>query len=371
MTSSTRRTPGGKLGPCIAVALAAMAVAAGILGLELHQAATVPASHARPVSNVFVPMHGAAETLVSQMDGLAFAQIADDPTFEHVVHDYYGDRHAAAYRSARPVTGWAGWILAGGGGGKRIAWAMVAISVLSIGTLAFVVAATGVSAGASAQSGLVVLVLPGVLASLRYPGLSEPLAFTLAFGALLLWRRNLRWPAVALFAVAALTRETTLLFCVGLAVEQAWLRRPLRRSIPLAVPVATYGIWCLVVRALVGELPSGSGQLTAPGLGLLHALPQWNAMEWVTAAGLLVSVVAAARFGDLTTRCLLVVHVAFVLCMGQVVWAYWWAFSRVTLPVFILGWLAHGAAAVVRQRPAAAIKAPSPRTDAVPAPGII
>jgi hypothetical protein len=339
---STARLSRRSIWSCLGVALLVTVAAATVLGLEVRQiSAQGPPDQGPRVSNVFVPTHGSAEVLVGQMDGQAFAQIAADPLMRHPVADYYGDRDAAAYRAARPLLGWAGWAAAAGGKGETIAWAMLAVTAVSIGALAFVVSLMVVAGGGPAAAGLLVLALPGVLADLRYPGLSEPLAFSLALGGLLCWRRDRRAVAVLLLCLAALARETTILFAAALALDLLWRRRPIREALPLALPVVTYGAWCLVVLARVGQLPSGSTQLGLPLVGLLHAVPRWGPAEWLSALALLVGAVVIARRGRADDRWLLGVHLGFASLMTPIVWTWWWAFSRLTLPVILLAGVLH------------------------------
>ena len=128
--------------------------------------------------------------------------------------------------------------------GKPTVWAMLAISLVSVG-------AAGVAAGRLARRvggpvwlGLAVALTPALLISVR-ASLGDALAFALALWGLVLWRNRLVW-AVVLFSLAALTRETTLVVPAACFVFGTR-----RQRLVLIAPFAVYGVWDLVVGALV------------------------------------------------------------------------------------------------------------------------
>ncbi len=150
--------------------------------------------------------------------------------------------------------------------GTATVWAMLAIGLVSVG-------AAGVAAGRLARRvggpvwlGLAVALTPALLISVR-ASLGDALAFALALWGVVLWRNRLLG-AVVLFSLAALTRETTLVvpaacFIVGARRQRLWL----------VVPFAVYGVWDLVVSALVH--PHVSQESTSPVADALRqfALP--------------------------------------------------------------------------------------------------
>jgi hypothetical protein len=144
--------------------------------------------------------------------------------------------------------------------GAATVWAMLAISLLSVG-------AAGVAAGRLARRvggpvwlGLAVALTPALLISVRAT-LGDALAFSLALWGVVLWRRHLGW-AVLLFALAALARETTLV--VPAACMLVGTRR---QRWALLAPFAVYGAWVLTVgRLLVDAASAESGSPLADAL---------------------------------------------------------------------------------------------------------
>ena len=103
--------------------------------------------------------------------------------------------------------------------------------------------------GLSPFLGLSVAVTPALLES-SVGGLADALAFALAVWGVVLWRQHI-WIAVALFTVAALARETSLV--VPLA---CLLVGPRQTRLPLLVPPALWAVWAATVAFW---LPSGEG----------------------------------------------------------------------------------------------------------------
>jgi len=139
--------------------------------------------------------------------------------------------------------------------GPATVWAMLGISLISVG-------AAAVAAGRLARRlhgpvwlGLSVAVTPALLISVR-ASLGDALAFSLALWGVVLWRKHLGW-AVVLFTLAALTRETTLVVpaaCLLVGVKRARLA--------LLIPFAVYAAWDLTVNWLIQ--PEVSHESTTP-----------------------------------------------------------------------------------------------------------
>ena len=124
--------------------------------------------------------------------------------------------------------------------GRRTVWAMFAISLLSVGMAARGRRAAGPAGGRAgvARAGRR-RSTPALLISVR-ASLGDALAFSLALWGVVLWRRHLGW-AVLLFALAALTRETTLVVA-GRLLPASGTRR---QRAGLLIPFAVYGAWSL------------------------------------------------------------------------------------------------------------------------------
>jgi hypothetical protein len=92
--------------------------------------------------------------------------------------------------------------------GAPTVWAMFAISLLSVGMAAVAAGRLARRVGGPVWLGLAVALTSALLIGVR-ASLGDALAFSLALWGVVLWRRHLGW-AVLLFALAARTRETTL-----------------------------------------------------------------------------------------------------------------------------------------------------------------
>lgn len=315
----------------------ATAIASLILVIEL----VIIGGRALPTPTVdrsLGPAQNRAEALIWGMDGKAFFRLATDPTLARTDDAFGGDQEHTAYRASRPVLGWLAWGASGGGHRPAIGWTLL---LLDVAAIAGVVAALGALArevGGGGDRLLLALGAPGILAALLYPGVSEPLAVALALWGTARWLRKDRWAAAAAFAAAALCRETMLLFPFALGLAHLASHRRLRGAGPLLVAPAAYVAWVAVVHARIGAWPSSGGdQLTLPFAGLLGVVGSWGPMEWAALAITVAGGVAAWRWGSTSVRWIVAVNAAFAACMSEVVYAEWWAFGRLTLPIVLLG----------------------------------
>jgi hypothetical protein len=284
------------------------------------------------------PAQNRAEALIWGMDGKAFFRIATDPTFADTDRAFGGDQEHAAYRSSRPLLGWLAWAASGGGHRPAVGWALLALEVAALAALVAALGTLASTVGGGGDRLLLALGAPGVVAALLYPGVSEPLGVALALWGAARWLRGDAWVAVAAFGAAALCRETMLLIPFALALAHLVGHRRLRGATPLLVPPAVYLAWVMVVRARVGAWPSSGGdQLTAPFAGLVGVVGSWGPMEWASLAITIAATWSAWRWGTAPIRWIVGVHVAFASCMSELVWADWWAFGRLTLPLVLVG----------------------------------
>jgi hypothetical protein len=279
----------------------------------------------------------AAEYIVSTMDGERYAQVAVDPTLARPAHDFNGEIGQAAYAGSRPLFSWLAWAASGGGRSGAVAWAMVVLSVLSAGLLVLAVAAHGVRRGGNALWAWLVVLLPGTIAVLESPGEGDLLATALVLTGLLLWLDGERAElAIGVFALAALTRETTLLVPAALLLHAVLRRQRIRLG--LLLPIGTYATWVVILRLRVGAWPTADG---GPNLGLpfsavREALRAWQVWEVLTL--LLLGALVAAAWGRLAEPVKLIVacYLALFTVFGVHVMAFWWAFGRVLLPAYAL-----------------------------------
>jgi hypothetical protein len=134
------------------------------------------------------------------LDGLAAAPRLDNP----------------AYRLTRIGLPLAARLLASGSA-ELVPWAILAINLAAIVGTTWILARWLASNGAPASLGLLYPFYLGTFLAFSR-ALTEPLAFFLAAAGTVGWLRERRSPALVLLALAALTKEITVLFTAGLAV---------------------------------------------------------------------------------------------------------------------------------------------------------
>src|SRR4051794_16168783 len=306
----------------------------------------------RLIASTYDPPETVVELLQNQGDGQIFAHEAQDPFLRHPEAIRLG-RSEQAYRLQRPLYGWLGWILSAGQPGA-VAWALLWLTILSVGALGFVCALVCADFGRSPLLGLLVLLAPGVTAELWRCG-PEALGCALAVGGFLLWRRAGRatWPAVACLAVACLARETFVLFPLTLAAVEWWPSHARERAFDLATAIRSrfllaivpYVAWVVVVHSVVGAWPRGTvqGRLSiVPFGGLVGVLGRMGDAGLLTVVMVLVpAVLALVRpGGDPALRVLVAMHLVLAASCGMPVWENWAAFGRVLLPLSVVSVLA-------------------------------
>ena len=229
--------------------------------------------------------------------------------------------------------------------GPPLVWAMFAVNLLAIGAAAVALSRLAERLGGSAWLGIIVALSPALVESLQ-GSLADGMAFALALWGVVMWRRSIWW-GVALFTLAAFTRETSLVvpaacFLVGDA-RQRWR---------LLIPPAAYGIWMLVVAAWVPADPGGASstiwsdvtaQLTLPFRG--WAQVGWTSPSVVLGATLLVAGVLGAwqlraRLPEVSWW--LVFDSVLLVCSNQAVAGRPLNLARVSamaLPAILLAWV--------------------------------
>jgi hypothetical protein len=190
-------------------------------------------------------------------DGQFVYYIARDPsTAEHFLD-------APGYRFQRILLPALAMILSFGQD-DWIPWALMVINLVAVGAgtalLERLLAAHGVSRWYALGYGFAL----GIFGAARL-SLPEPLAYALVLGAIVVIRED-RWlPGAALLALAALTKETSLIFVAGYGLYLLVNRR-LRDAILFgAVAGIPFILWQGVLLAKLGEIGVGSGGAMATG----------------------------------------------------------------------------------------------------------
>ena len=314
-----------------------------------------------PFSKIFDPPETRAEVMVNRRDGQAFAQLATDLTLDHPeqFEDYLAGstpREELAYRAGRPLVAWVAAGLSGGGQRSLLAPALMVVSIASLGGVVAATAAAASRLQRDPSRSWVVILLPGFVVSIFAPGGCEPLAVGLTLFGWVLWSFDgkTRLP-VALWCLAALARETSLIVPIALAIVSPGSLR--RRAYALLIPIGTYGGWLLVVRWRTGLFPgnAGGGRVSLVFQGLVDVAGVWTAAEWGVLALIVGLGVVAWRAELPGTRTVLVFHLLAASALGPLVWQQAIDFSRVFVIVQLLGVLAllrHGSTATTRGEPA-------------------
>jgi hypothetical protein len=238
-------------------------------------------------------------------DGQFFLYIALDPTGARPYLDN------AAYRYGRPVYPLVARAVALGRA-TAIPWTLLLVGIASVVTATFALATLLGREGASPWYGALAGAYPGLFLGVSHD-LSEPLAYALVAAGLLVLRRRTLLGSALLFALAGLTRETTLIFPVVIGV---WLLLAERRrrdgAFLLGVPVVSWIALKAALAVWLGSFgtPAQAHVEPVPFLGLIRQWP-WS---------------------DFHVQELLAVVFPALLAVGVV----WWATRRVSLELCLL-----------------------------------
>jgi hypothetical protein len=251
---------------------------------------------------------------------------------------------------------------------------LIPYTLLLVNIVAVAVAAAAVGfllrrRGASPWIALAFAFYPGIAFSVLHD-LTEPLAYALVAVAILVGESRLRHRAHlagAVFGLAVLTRESTLVF--ALAYAAAALVRHRRREAAWLAALATIpaALWMIFLAAWLGtaglvEPYTGEGGGPVPFAGLVTAWPGLRIGEFslltVVVPGLVMlvaAVAAAARRGLSVEVVALIANVlAFVVFLPGHAWVEWHATGRITSGVVLAAVLAYPALRAVAPAPRAA-----------------
>jgi hypothetical protein len=237
-------------------------------------------------------------------DGQFFLFIAADPTGARPYLDN------PAYRYSRPLYPLTARVVSLG----RVAalpWVLVLLGIVAVGVATFALATILARDGVEPWYGALLAAYPGLFLAVSHD-LAEPLAYALVALGLLVWPRRLVVASVC-FALAGLTRETTLIFPVVLGL---WLvlkeRRRRDGALVLAISILPYLALKLGLGVWLGSFgaPQQARLEPVPFLGLLRQWP-WN---------------------DYHVQQLLAVVVPGLLAVAVV----WWSSRRLTVELCLL-----------------------------------
>lgn len=210
-----------------------------------------------------------------------------------------------AYRMQRILLPAMGWLLSLGQT-ALIPWAFVAINgaalVISTALLADLLRTERASRWFALSYGL----FAGVFMAVRL-STPEPLAYGLVIAAIWLERRDWLWASALALGLAALAKETTLIFAAGYALFFALNRRWQDAARVALVAGAPFAVWQVVLYAWLGAFGVGSGGALA------------TAFEIVPFMGLM----RIATEGNFAAFLLLGVLFAFPVAVLPALWSLW------------------------------------------------
>ncbi len=160
--------------------------------------------------------------------------------------------------------------------------------------------------------------------------LTEPLALCMAALGAVMWLRKDYGPAIASWSLAALTKETTLIFPIGAAAVSIY-RGKLRLAAEAGLAVAPLLCWEAYLYVRLGEIPFLSGPSLAP-VPLTGVVQGWSADPGRLSAVVLIAL-AAVLLLPVSLWCLrrraapivpvwLLLHTIFVLVLPSDVYSH-------------------------------------------------
>ncbi len=201
-------------------------------------------------------------------DGQFAYQIARDPANGWTKID------VPAYRYQRIVYPIAARVLALGSV-DLIPWTLIAINVAALIGGTWFTEKILAHYQANRWYALVFGLNAGLLMAVRLD-LAEPVAYALAqWGVLLLLQDRSRWAAFA-FALAVLTKETTLVFVAGVAVTYLIDRRGRKLIELIAISIVPFAIWQLILLKWFGQFGLGSGGALATPFEIIPLRGLWS-----------------------------------------------------------------------------------------------
>ncbi|MEA2240080.1 MAG: hypothetical protein QOC81_4804 [Thermoanaerobaculia bacterium] len=285
----------------------------------------------------------------SGYDGQFYYRIACDPfSTQAVVAGVHFDY--PVYRLQRIGYPLLVWILSFGNR-AAVPWLLIVVNLAALAGIGAVAVLATRDLRVPAWSCLALALYPGFLLSLSRD-LVEPLEVFLIILALLLLQRNRVLAAACVLVLAALTKETSLLFALG-ALVSGLMARPRRWiylmflgpfAAHLAWKVILFRLWHLPMTFVTGEhfMSPFSGFLTrareavsSGGAGRTVLIE----MAMLVAFGFIVSFAFRSSLAPNAIKVAWLLYAALVFTLGTEFWWEDWAFLRVAVEFALLGGL--------------------------------
>lgn len=213
-------------------------------------------------------------------DGQFFYRLALDP-FTSQGRDHGIVFDSPSYRQQRVVYPLMAWIVSGFGQSSAVPWALIFINIAALSSLAWFGTLLARRSGLHALWGLLLPGYAGFLVGLGRDTAEIVAAVLLVAGVWLIRERSFV-PAAAVLTLAALARETSLLFPA--AIGATWLVSRLSKgedepapppAYVAIVPVVSYALWLLVLRGIWGDLSfrAGAAIFEVPIISFLASVP--------------------------------------------------------------------------------------------------
>ena len=287
------------------VALVVVVLASGFVAVRWHVAAEQQVGYFVQAGDVIADPDDPPEGIPVLedswgYDGQYFWRLANDPFDIDSSHNE-GLLIDTPYRTQRMGYPLLAWVITGGGR-LSVAWALIVINVVAMGSIGALGALEARRRGFTGWLGLSVAFLPAFFFSLSRD-LAEPQACALLLAAVLALRRE-RWGlAAAAFSLAVLTREQVVVVVGVYGLARLWAivkgRTGLTaRDLPWIVPGVAFACIQGLLRVVGGTVPvlEGSGSNVVvpftdlvPGVG--EWIEQWPGIGWRHVAGVPIPVV--------------------------------------------------------------------------------
>ncbi|CAN5547898.1 hypothetical protein BH10ACT2_BH10ACT2_24500 [soil metagenome] len=214
-------------------------------------------------------------------DGQFYWRLATNPT-ELDSAPYRGVEFDSSLRVSRIGYPTIAWALALGQA-SFVKWSLVVVNVLGVGVLAASAASLVRRRGRPAVVGLALASSSGIVMALSRDLCEVTMIAGLVAGLALMSRRQYAWASVC-WMVASLVHEQSLLLIipygvyriVGMVRSREW--RIGIEDAPWIAGIATFGLWQLTGRLLLGEVPvlgSSGASLDIPFEGLFEQVKHW------------------------------------------------------------------------------------------------
>jgi hypothetical protein len=183
--------------------------------------------------------------------------------------------------------------LAAGGDRDLVPWAMLGVNLMGLVALGAIGGALAHDSGRHVLLGLLFVAYPGFIYTLGLD-LAEIVASTFMLGGILCLRHRQRLAAALLWSLAVLTRETTAVVPIAIALTWAWQafrRRPGRRApvgdlIASLIPLVVAAAWQVYLHHAWGNFGPESSSKELLGFPLAGIISQRDAFSPTSGVGL-------------------------------------------------------------------------------------